>query len=68
MWIVKNEAEKNKNDVISYLKLRRSLGKGNLYLKPSSQLDLAFLRDHKNMMLVKFLDGKGDLFTAASSG
>ena len=34
-------------------------GRGNLYLKPSSQLDLAFLRDHKNMLLLEFLDGKG---------
>ena len=59
MRIVENKAEKN--GVISYVKLRRSLliQSGNLYLKLSSQLDLAFLRDHKNMLLLEFLDGKG---------
>ena len=57
MPIVRNKAEKIK--MASMLKLRRSVLKWQSLKLQLSQLDLASLRDRKNMLLLEFLNGNG---------
>ena len=56
MPIVKNKTEKIK--MASYLEAAAEHFEVVIF-KAASQLDLAPLRDHKNMLLSEFLNGKG---------
>ena len=56
MPIVKNKTEKIK--MASYLEAEREHFEVVIF-KAASQLDLASLRNHKNMLLSEFLNGKG---------
>ena len=56
MPIVRNKTEKIK--MASYLEAAKEHFEVVIF-KAASQLDLASLQDHKNMLLSKFLNGKG---------
>ena len=56
MPIVRNRTEKIK--IASYLEAATERFEV-VIVKAASQLDLASLRDHKNMLLSEFLNGKG---------
>ena len=56
MPIVRNKTEKIK--MVSYLEAATERFEAVIF-KAASQLDLASLRDHKNMLLSEFLNGKG---------
>ena len=56
MPIVRNKTEKIK--MASYLEAATERFEVVIF-KAGSQLDLASLRDHKNMLLLEFLNGKG---------
>ena len=56
MPIVRNKTEKIKME--SYLEAETDRFEVVIF-KAESQLDLASLRDHKNMLLSEFLNGKG---------
>ena len=56
MPIVRNKTEKIK--MVSYLEDAMERFEVVIF-KATSQLDLASLRDHKNMLLSEFLNGKG---------
>ena len=56
MPIVRNKTEKIKME--SYLEAAMERFEVVIF-KATSQLDLASLRDHKNMLLSEFLNGKG---------
>ena len=56
MLIVRNKTEKIK--MASYLEAATERFEVVIF-KAVSQLDLASLRDHKNMLLSEFLNGKG---------
>ena len=55
MPIVRN---KEKIKMASYLEVAKECLEVAIF-KAASQLDLAFLRDHKNMLLLDFLNEKG---------
>ena len=58
MPIVRNKTEKIK--MASYLEAATEHFEVVIFkFKAASQLDLASLRDHKNMLLSEFLNGKG---------
>ena len=56
MPIVRNKTEKIK--MVSYLEAATEHFEVVIF-KAASQLDLASLRDHKNVLLSEFLNGKG---------
>ena len=58
MLIIRNKTEKIK--MVSYLEAATERFEVVIF-KAANQLDLASLRDHKNMLLSEFLNGKGVL-------
>ena len=57
MPIVRNKTEKIK--IASYLEAATQRFEVVIFKAAASQLDLASLRDHKNMLLSEFLNGEG---------